>query len=245
MSVPTTFETFEPFRGWLSSQVIARVAPGVSMNVAARQLLARWKLGIAHDSAGAHETNLPEVVTGLQRTGPLIPLQQSLIGDRRTAFFVLLGATALLLLIACANVTNLLLSQAVARRREMAVREVLGATRVRIVRQLLTESTLLALVGALLGLIVAPASLGLLHNLMPAGLLGVAPAQVDLRVLGFATALGLVTGVTFGLWPALRTPPPRRARRSSRAVVTAAVRAARHARAGYLSGWRLPSPLCC
>jgi len=209
MSVPVTFETFEPFRGWLPSQVIARVAPGVPVSTAAAQLLARWRLGIARDSVGAHKTNLRVIVADVQRLHFAIPLQQSLIGDRRTALFVLLGATVLLLLIACANVTSLLLSQAISRRREMAVREVLGATRTRVVRQLLTESTLLALAGALLGLAVAPLSMGLLRTLLPAGLTGVAPAEIDLRVLAFATLVALVTGIAFGLWPALRTTSQR------------------------------------
>ncbi len=205
MSIPVTFESFEPFRGWLPSSVIARIAPGVTHAAAGSQLLARWKLGIARDSAGAAETNLPEVVSELGQTGTIIPLQQSLNGERRTALYVLLGATTLLLLIACANVTNLLLSQGVARRREMAVREALGATRRRVIRQLLTESILLALGGALLGLVIAPMSLGLLRNLMPTDLAGVATAQLDVRVLAFGTMLGLVTGVGFGIWPALRS----------------------------------------
>jgi putative ABC transport system permease protein len=205
MSVPTTFETFEPFRGFLNSEVIARVAPGVSVSTAAAQLLARWRLGVARDPAAARETNLSSTVAMVQRLHAAIPLQQSLMGDRRTALFVLLGATALLLLIACANVTNLLLSQAISRRREMAVREVLGATRRRVIRQLLTESTLLALAGAFLGLAVAPLSMGLLRTLLPAGLTGVAPAEIDLRVLAFATIVALITGIAFGLWPALRT----------------------------------------
>ncbi|HEY3933806.1 MAG TPA: ABC transporter permease [Gemmatimonadales bacterium] len=205
MSVPSTFETFEPFRGFLFSQVIARVAPGVSVANAASQLLAKWQLGIARDSASAAETNLPENVATLRRTGTAFPLQQTLVGDRRKGLLILLGATGILLLIACVNVTNLLLSQAVARRREMAVRETLGASRGRVVRQLLTESTLLSLGGALLGVALAPISLGLLRSLVPDALAGVAPARIDLRVLGFGAVLGMVCGIAFGLWPAIRS----------------------------------------
>lgn len=205
MSLPTTFTTFEAFRGFLPSQVIARLAPGVSVDVASKQLIAQWQRGISTDTAAAKGSGLLDMVNDVRRTGAAFPLQQSLLGDRRTALIVLLGATGLLLLIACANVTNLLLSQAIVRRREIAVREVLGATRARVMRQLLTESALLALTGALLGLALAPASLGLLRTLLPVALTGVAPAQLDLRVLAFATVLGLVTGTVFGLWPALRT----------------------------------------
>jgi predicted permease len=205
MSLPTTFETFDAFRGFLSSQVIARIAPGVTVQGASAQVLAAWQRGLGADSAALARSNLPSTIADVRRTGAAIPLQQSLLGDRRTALFVLLGATGLLLLIACANVTNLLLSQAIVRRREIAVREILGATRARVVRQLLTESALLALTGALLGVLVAPVSLGLLSTLLPTALAGVAPAQLDLRVLTFAVVLGLVTGTAFGLWPALRT----------------------------------------
>lgn len=204
MSVPTTFETFEAFRGYLPSQVIARMAPGVSVELASNQLVAQWLLGLSKDPAAAKDSDIPVIVSELRQTGAAQPLQYSLMGDRRTALIVLLGATGLLLLIACANVTNLLLSQAIARRREIAVREVLGATRVRVVRQLLTESLLLALGGAMLGLCLAPASLGFLRVLLPTGLAGVSPARVDLRVLGFATILALVTSIAFGLWPAVR-----------------------------------------
>jgi predicted permease len=136
-------------------------------------------------------------------TGTVVPLQQTLVGDRRRALVILLGATGLLLLIACANVTNLLLSQAALRRREIAVRTMMGASRRRIVRQLLVESVVLAMVGAAVGLVLAPVGLGLMRALMPADLAGVAPAQIDFRVLGFAALLALATGIAFGLWPAI------------------------------------------
>ncbi|MEO7363852.1 MAG: FtsX-like permease family protein, partial [Gemmatimonadaceae bacterium] len=119
--------------------------------------------------------------------------------------YVLLGATGLLLLIACVNVTNLLLSHANARRRELAVRQVLGATRARIVRQLLTESVVLAMAGATLGVLLAPIALGVMRTLLPVSLAGVAPAEVNLRVLMFAACTALVTGIAFGLWPAFRS----------------------------------------
>jgi predicted permease len=125
--------------------------------------------------------------------------------DRRTALFILLGATVLLLLIACANVANLLLSDAVTRTREVALREVLGASRMRIIRQLLSESVLLSLGGAVLGVALAPLALGVMRALMPQTLAGTVPVEVNLRVLAFATVLALTTGIVFGLWPALGT----------------------------------------
>jgi len=114
-----------------------------------------------------------------------------------------MGATVLLLLIACANVANLLLSDAASRRREVALREVLGATRARVTRQLLTECLVLALAGAALGIALAPTVLGLLRRLMPSDLAGIAPAELNLRVLAFATILAVLTALLFGLWPAL------------------------------------------
>ena len=136
-------------------------------------------------------------------TGALTSLQRELTGDRRTALVMLLGATVLLLLVTCANVTNLLLSQAAARRHEIAVRAVLGASRARIVRQLLTESVMLAASGTLIGVALAPVMLGTMRALMPSELAGLSPATLDLRVLTFAAILALVTGIGFGLWPAL------------------------------------------
>ena len=202
LTIPTTFESFAPFRGFLSARVVARTAPGVTVASASSRLLARWVRQVGpprSGTAGPFDAMLGDV----RSKGAAIPLQRQLLGDRRTALVILMGATALLLLIACANVANLLLSDAAGRGREVALREVLGASRGRIARQLFTESLLLALAGAAVGLALAPAVLAVLRTAMPADLAGVAPARLDLRVLAFAACLALVTGIVFGIWPVL------------------------------------------
>jgi predicted permease len=204
LSVPTTRETFRPFRGYLPSRVIARVAPSVSVDAASKRLLATWELAIGPREPG-RRTNLDETVDEIRRVGAAVPLQQEIVGERRRGLLILMGATVLLLLIASANVANLLLSDGASRQREVALREVLGATRGRVVRQLLVESLVLALTGAVVGLVLAPAMLGTLRALMPGELAGTAPVHLDLRVLAFAIGLALVTGIAFGLWPAFGT----------------------------------------
>ena len=202
LPVPVTFETFAPFNGFIPSYVVGRLTTGVTLEQANRRLLDRWQWFGGTDTSAA-AAFFSKNITTMRAKGALIPFKSQLVGNARTAFAILLGAALLLLLIACSNVANLLISDAVSRRREIALREVLGASRDRIVRQLLAESVLLAAAGAALGLLLAPAALRVLGAMMPRDLAGVAPAQVDIRVLAFAAALALVTGLVFGLWPAL------------------------------------------
>lgn len=206
MSIPTTYDTFSAFRGYLPTVVIARLAPAATVASASAWLMAEWTRRAAAESASSRDPNyrfLGATLKQLRGTGALQPLQQELVGKRRTALFVLLGATTLLLLVTCANVTNLLLSQAAARRHEIAMRGVLGATRARVIRQLLVESLVLAVTGAAGGIALAPAMLVSMRALLPGELRGVAPATIDVRVLAFACVLALVTGIAFGLWPAI------------------------------------------
>lgn len=202
LPVPVPPETFLPFRGYLPSRTIARLAPGVSLTAANAQLLSRWRQ-LATAGPGPITTYLDQTIRQLRAKGAVVPLRQILVGRSRLAFLILLGAAVLLLAIASSNVANLLVSDAAARGREIALREVLGASRGRLVRQLLVESLVLAVTGAALGLTLAPALLQVLRAMMPKDLAGIAPAALDLRVLAFATVLAVLTGVTFGLAPAL------------------------------------------
>ncbi len=130
--------------------------------------------------------------------------QQQIVGDVHSKLLLLLGAVTLILLIACANVANLLLARAGARQREVTVRTALGADRGRIVRQLLTESLLLGIGGGAVGLIFAIGGLRALKLLLPADTPRLAAVSIDAQVLGFTAFVAILTGLVFGLVPALR-----------------------------------------
>ena len=180
--------------GYLS--MIARLRPGVSKNsaLAEMEVVAR-QYNQENPGAPDVDPNLSMVVAGLQ---------ESTVANLRTGLLVLSGAVCLVLLIACANVASLLLSRALARRKEIAVRGALGARRGQIIRQLLTESVLLALIAGLVGLgmgYVATASLaGLGRSNLPQGI----PVGMDVTVLLFTLGISVLTGVVFGIFPALQ-----------------------------------------
>ncbi len=171
---------------------IARLAPGATLETARAELL-----GVEGRLAERFPRNYTDY--GVR----LIPLHERIVGDVRPALLVLFGAVTLVLLIACANVANLLLARATARRREMGVRTALGASRARLVRQLVTESLVLSAAGGALAVVVAAALLWALRALGPADLPRLAEATVDGRVLAFTFAVAAATGVLFGLAPAL------------------------------------------
>ncbi|HKS74379.1 MAG TPA: ABC transporter permease, partial [Terriglobales bacterium] len=134
----------------------------------------------------------------------VISLQDGLVSNVRSRLFILLGAVALVLLIACANLANLTLSRAATREKEIAIRSSLGAPRWRITRQLLTESVLLALLGGSLGLLLAMKGLQVLKAILPADTPRLSDVQIDWRVLIFTGALAILTGFLLGIAPALQ-----------------------------------------
>ncbi|MDX6613047.1 MAG: putative transport system permease protein [Blastocatellia bacterium] len=173
--------------------VVGRMKPGVTFAQADAEVRTIHQR-IAHDN--------PE--TGNRVAGYALPLRDQVSGDLRRPLFVLLVAVGFVLLIACANIANLLLSRAASRRREMAVRAALGAGRMRLMRQLLIESLLLAIVGCVCGLLLASWSFAFLQRLIPDSLAASTSLGLDLPVLGFTVLVTLLTAVLFGLAPAFQ-----------------------------------------
>jgi predicted permease len=177
-------------------QMFGRLRPGVTVEQARSEIKA-----LVPQVTKLFPWAMPE---GWGSWADVIPTQKQLIGNLRTKLLLLFGAVGLVLLIACANVANLLLARAASRQREIAVRIALGAGRGRILRQLATESVLLAGIGGGAGLLLAPAGMALVRRLIPLKDLPNAEIGVDARVLVFSAVVAVLTGIVFGLAPALR-----------------------------------------
>jgi putative ABC transport system permease protein len=193
---------------WMTKQFTGNELNDGSRGARWLMMLARVKDGASVAAADAEiervsiemEKQFPEQFR--ERRAHLVTVQEVLVGDLRKPLFIILGAVAFVLLIACANVANLMLVRATAREGEMAIRTALGAGRGRLVRQLITESVLLSLCGAAVGLAVATIGMHELLARAPQSLVAVGRASIDATTLLVTAAVALVTGVIFGVIPA-------------------------------------------
>jgi putative ABC transport system permease protein len=179
-------------RGNHALEVIGRLKDGATLEQAQADMSA---------IAGTLGSQYPD--TNSQFGARVAPLQNELVRDVRPALLILFGAVGCVLLIACVNVANLLLVRATTRQKEIAIRTALGATRLRVIRQLLTESLLLSFVGGVLGLLLAMWGMDLLIAIAP-GLPRAGEITIDAKVLGFTALIALATGIFFGIAPALQ-----------------------------------------
>jgi len=180
------------------TNLIGRLKPGVTLAQAEAELGAIARR-IEQDNKDSHAG------TGLR----MVPLQEQIVGQVKPILVVLLAAVGFVLLIACANVASLLLTRSLGRQKEVAIRAALGASRARVIRQLLTESTLLGLAGGVAGLLIAYWGVGALVAVLPDSQLSALPflksLSIDSSILAFSFGLSLLTGIVFGLAPALQS----------------------------------------
>ena len=177
--------------------VVALLKPGVSLQQAAGEM---------ETITARLRQQYPD--SNNKRFNRVVSLHEHLVGDTNKLLWLLLGAVTFVLLIGCANVANLLLASGASRHKEMAIRAALGASRWRVIRQLFTESTILALTGGVVGLLIAFWGLAAITKLLPTDFPRLNEIHIDLRVLGFTFAASMLTGILFGLVPALQVSRP-------------------------------------
>jgi putative ABC transport system permease protein len=178
---------------------VGRLQPGATADDANKEITSLYR-----QFSEEYHARIGSRAVDMSVSTVLMPLRNNIVGDVRQPLLVLLGAIGLVLLIACANLTNLLLARAASRTREMAVRQCLGASAMRIARQTLTESLLLSFIGAVVGILVAIWIVTALKSFVSSQIPHIESVSVDSTVLLFTTAIMLLTGVLCGLAPALR-----------------------------------------
>ena len=199
---PVTFKGGDPYDAWqdFDLRAFGRLRPGVTPLEAQSELRRLYRLMLP-----LFPWRMPDTWASETTVVPLLDVE---VGDMRQRLLLLFGAVGLILLIACANVANLMLARAAGREKEIAVRSALGATGSRLIRQLLSESVVLGSVAGLVGLLAAAASLRALVTLLPADTPRIGEVSLHWPVFLFAAAASVVTGVLFGLIPALRMASP-------------------------------------
>ena len=190
-------------QAWIPLGIASTIAPGGNF----LRLAGRMNPGVSVDEVQDDLSRVSDNynrANNIQRDVKVWPLHEIIVTTNRRALLVLQGAVAFVLLVACANVANLLLARSVQRQREVAIRAAVGAGRARIFRQLLTESVLLSAIGATVGVLLASWLVRLFIRIAPPGFPRLQSIEIDMRMLVFTLAVAVVTGVVFGLAPALR-----------------------------------------